>query len=135
MQTYNEPFLTFSDFDSNCFYSHFIRITYHSYAKDFSNKVGEKRFHFTIYLATFEVWESSLSVFPEGHRARNLACYHPIIDQLANIYRVTRINRADSTDQKMLGGKEEDLQKTPLKASLKTGPRSQWKYIRRVETQ
>lgn len=43
-----------------CFYTHSFRTTYHLYAKDFSAKVGEGRFHLTIYLATYEFlpWRS-----------------------------------------------------------------------------
>lgn len=43
--------------------------------------------------------ERTLSVFPEGHRARNLVCYCTIADDLAKISKVSRVNRTDRADQ------------------------------------
>lgn len=97
----NESFMKFSRISTLCFYTHFIRTKYHSYAKDLSSKVGEGKSHSPIYLATYNVWmsERTLSVFSEVHRARNLVCYCTIADDLAKISKVSRINRADRPDQ------------------------------------
>lgn len=47
--------------------------------------------------------ERTLSVFPEGHRARNLACYCTIADDLAKISKVSRVNRAELTNRTLSG--------------------------------